>query len=66
MKLDNYNAYMNMLVNGQPTKPFNMHTLAPEKGNPDLVQSLKELSYLKFGRPREEIENEIMAKYERQ
>ena len=66
MKLDNFNAYMNMLVNGQPTKPFNMYTLAPEKGNPDLVQSLKELSYLKFGRPREEIEGEIMAKYERQ
>ena len=66
MKLDNYNAYMSMLVKGQPTKPFNMHTLAPERGNPELVEPLKELSYLKFGRDREEIEAEIMAKYERQ
>jgi type I restriction enzyme S subunit len=32
-KLDNYNAYMSMLVKGQPTKPFNIHTLPPEKGN---------------------------------
>jgi len=65
MKLDNYNAYMNMLVNGQPTKPFNMHTLAPEKGNIELVENLKQLSYLKYGRDREEVEAEIMAKYEK-
>lgn len=62
-KLDNYNAYMSMLVNGQPTKPFNLHTLAPEKGNLDIVDNLKELSYVKYGRDREEVENEIMARY---
>ncbi len=62
-KLDNYNAYMSMLVNGQPTKPFNLRTMAPEKGNPDIVDSLKELSYVKFGRDRDEVEAEIMARY---
>ena len=66
MKLDNFNAYVSMLVNGQPTKPFNLYTLAPEKGNVDLVENLKQLSYLKYGRDRDEIEGEIMAKYERQ
>ncbi len=62
-KLDNYNAYMSMLVNGQPTKPFNIKTLAPEEGNKDIVDSLKQLSYLKYGRDREEVETEIMARY---
>lgn len=62
-KLDNYNAYMSMLVNGQPTKPFNLHTMAPEQGNPDIVDSLKQLSYVKFGRDREEVEAEIMGRY---
>lgn len=62
-KLDNYNAYMSMLVRGQPTKPFNLYTLAPEAGNPDIVDSLKELSYIKYGRDREEVESEIMARY---
>ena len=62
-KLDNYNAYMSMLVKGQPTKPFNLHTLAPEKGNPEIVDSLKELSYVKYGRDRAEVEAEIMARY---
>jgi hypothetical protein len=62
-KLDNYNAYMNMLVNGQPVKPFNLKTFAPEKGNPDIVDNLKELSYVKYGRDREEVEAEIMGRY---
>jgi hypothetical protein len=62
-KLDNYNAYVNMLVNGQPTKPFSIKTLPPEKGNPDIVDSLKELSYVKYGRDREEVEAEIIARY---
>jgi hypothetical protein len=65
MKLDNYNAYVSMLVNGQPTKPFNIITLPPEKGNPELVENLKQLSYLKYGRDRAEIETEIMTKYEK-
>jgi len=63
MKLDNYNAYVSMLVNGQPVKPFNMHTIAPITGTPEIVDKIKELSYLKYGRPREEVEEEIMDKY---
>ena len=54
---------MSMLVKGQPTKPFNLYTLPPEKGNPDIVDSLKELSYVKYGRDREEVEAEIMARF---
>ncbi|KKQ31632.1 MAG: hypothetical protein US45_C0041G0016 [Candidatus Nomurabacteria bacterium GW2011_GWA1_37_20] len=63
IKLDNYNAYINMLVKGQPVKPFNLKTLPPETGNPDIVDSLKELSYVKYGRDREEVEAEIMGRY---
>ncbi len=62
-KLDNYNAYVNMLVSGQPVKPFNIRTIPPEKGNPEIVDSLKELSYVKYGRDREEVEEEIMGRY---
>ena len=62
-RLDNYNAYVSMLVNGQPTKPFNIATLPPEQGNPALADKLKELSYLKYGAPREEVEAEIMARF---
>jgi hypothetical protein len=62
-KLDNYNAYINLLVNGQPTKPFNIETLAPERGDQVFAEKLKELSYLQYGVAREEIEAEIMERY---
>ena len=69
MKLDNFNSYVNMLVAGVPTKPFSMTShwsLLKEKGNPDMVENLKQLSYLKYGRDREEIEAEIMGRYDQQ
>ena len=62
-KLDNYNAYINLLVNGQPTKPFNIITLPPEKGDTTFAEKLKELSYMKYGVPREEVEAEIMERF---
>jgi hypothetical protein len=52
-----------MLVDGQPTKPFNLVTLPLEGGNPALAEKLKELSYLRYGNPREEVEAEIFGRY---
>jgi hypothetical protein len=63
MKIDNRNAYVSMLVNGQPTKPFNMATFPPPQGNMDITDKIKQLSYLKYGRERSEVEDEIMSKY---
>ncbi|HAT68147.1 MAG: hypothetical protein A2481_00660 [Candidatus Yonathbacteria bacterium RIFOXYC2_FULL_47_9] len=62
-RLENYNAYVNMLVKGQPTKPFNIAILPPEQGNLAMAEKLKQLSYLKYGAPREEVEAEIMARF---
>ena len=63
VNLDNRNAYLKLLVNGRPVKPFNIETMAPPLGNKANVEKLKELSYLKFGRERSEVEGEIMKKY---
>ncbi len=65
-KLDNFNSYVNMLVKGTPVKPFSMtsHWSLIEKGNMEVVDALKELSYMKYGRPRDEVEAEIMARYD--
>lgn len=67
MKLDNFNSYVSMLIGGIPVKPFSMrsHFTLLEKGNPDIVESIKELSFLKYGRPREEVEEEILEKYKK-
>jgi hypothetical protein len=65
MKIDNYNCYMSMLGNGSPMKPFNVATIPPEDGNEEIVPKIKELSFLKYGRPRDEVEAEIMEKYKK-
>ena len=64
IKQENLNCYIKMLVGGVPVKPFNSKTPFPPKGNPEVGEKLKELSYLKYGRPRAEVEAEIMARYQ--
>lgn len=66
MNIENFNAYIKMLSRGVPIKPFSIMTLPPPKGNREIINSLKELSYLKFGRERKLVENEIMAKYKKE
>ncbi len=63
IKLEMCNCYLKMLVNGFPSKPFSSHTPFNSRGNTEIVEKIKQLSYLKYGRDREEVEEEIMARY---
>jgi hypothetical protein len=63
MNIENYNAYLKILVNGTPEKPFNIKTLASPAGDSSIVDPLRELSYLRFGRDRAEVEADIMERY---
>lgn len=63
MNIENYNAYLKMLVNGAPERPFNISTTAAPEGDSAIVDSLRELSYLRFGRDREEVEADIFNRY---
>jgi len=64
MKLDNFYSYVNTLVNGVPVKPFSMksHWSLMPPGNKEIIDKLKELSYLSYGRPREIVESEFVQK----
>lgn len=62
--LDNFNAYVRLLANGRPAKPFNIRIADKDVGNAEQVDKLRELSSLVFGRRRDEVEAEIMRKYE--
>lgn len=64
IKQENLTCYIKMLVGGVPAKPFNSKTPFPPKGDAELAEKLKELSALKYGRPRAEVEAEIMARYQ--
>src|SRR3990167_8517203 len=61
--LPNFNTVVRMMIGGVPVQPFSMATLPP-LGNPnkDLADALKQLSYAKYGRPRAEVEAEIVER----
>jgi hypothetical protein len=63
MNIDNLNAYIKMLSHGKPTKPFNIRVDHMPRGNMDIVDSLKELSYLKYGKDKDVIRDEVDAKF---
>ena len=64
LNIDNKNAYLKMLFSGRPERPFSMEVPAPELGDRSRVDDMKKFSYLKYGRSRAEVEEEIARKYQ--
>lgn len=60
--IDNYNFYAKLLLSGQPSEPFNVKTIAPQKGNVELRESYKAYSSVKYGKPRDEVEEEMISR----
>ncbi len=65
MNIDNLNCYVKMLSSGRPVKPFNLFIPFPPRGEMAIIDKVKELSYLKYGKDRALVEAEIMKKYEK-
>ncbi|MFZ1988018.1 MAG: TraM recognition domain-containing protein [Minisyncoccia bacterium] len=63
VNIENRNAYVRILANGVPQKPFNIKTLELPKGNQNQIDDLRELSYLTYGRDRQQVEDFIRARY---
>jgi hypothetical protein len=61
MRVDNYNAFVKLLVKGQPAAPFNIKTLPFLGGSMEHLDALRERSYILYGRPREDVEEEVVA-----
>ncbi len=55
-------AYAKLLLNGQVTPPFNLHTYNVAWGDRGLTEKLRKLSQLKYGRDRQEVEDEILRR----
>ena len=62
VNVEQYTAYVKLLIDNTAAKPFNMMTYPAKPGNKDLAAAIKELSRLKYGRPREIVEAEIMER----
>jgi GTPase SAR1 family protein len=62
LNIDNFNAYVKLLINNQTSTPFNIQTYAPTKGDPEIAKQVKELSRTKYGRNKSEVEKEIQER----
>lgn len=58
------NCYLSLLADNVPQKPFNLQVRQLPPGNPEMTDVVKELSALKYGTPREEVEEMIMKKFD--
>jgi len=63
LNVDNYNAYVRLLLNGKPAKPFNIEISSPGESNREQADKLKEMSYLTYGTDRAEVEKTIAKRY---
>ncbi len=66
MNVPNRVAYMRVLANGTPTKPFSISTLPPKEVDRARIDELIEYSAQTYGRPRAEIEAEIAERYKKE
>lgn len=62
MNIDNFNFYIKMMIDGQTSKPFNIKTYPPERGNYDLAKDIKEYYSLTYARSRYVVDEEIMRR----
>ncbi len=63
MNIENLNCYVKMLSNGTPQKPFNIKIKFAPDGEPQIVNDLKQLSFMKYGQDKDKVERFIQAKY---
>lgn len=63
LNIDNYHAYVKLLINGQTSRPFNIHTFPTPRGNRAVAEAVKELSRVKYGAAREDVEEKITARF---
>jgi hypothetical protein len=63
INIDRYNAYLKLMINGTASRPFNMQTYPkPPGADPEIALMVRNLSNLKHGRPRQEVESEILER----
>ncbi len=59
INVEQYTANLKLLIDNTASRPFNMQTILPPEGNKAMVPLLKEMTRLKQGRDRAEVEAEI-------
>ncbi len=65
MNVPNRTAYVRILAEGTPTRPFSVATKAPRAVDHTQIAWIKEESKVAYGRPKDEVEADIAARYQK-
>ena len=63
LNIDNYRAYLKLLIEGQSTRPFSVATLPFQKGDINFGKEAALLSLARYGRLRSQVDEEINKKF---
>lgn len=62
INIDNFNAYVKLLINNMTSTPFNIKVNSPFKSDPEITAKVKELSRLKYGREKSIVDKELLER----
>lgn len=62
VNLDNFRIIVKMMLNNKVSTPFKMEIYPPSKGRPEIVDIIKKIAKLKYGRPKALVEADIVRR----
>lgn len=63
INIENYHAFIKLMINGVPSRPFTLKGLPPSgKENIERGEAIRQLSRLKYGKVKEAVDKEIQEK----
>jgi len=62
VNLDNFHLIIKMMLRNKTSTPFKMETFPPKKGRPQIVDAIKKISKLQYGKPRAIVEEDILKR----
>jgi hypothetical protein len=64
VNLQRFTAVVRLLVKGTPQRSFSLKALAsPSGGNPDVREAIRQFSRNKYGRPVEQVEEQVLQRF---
>lgn len=64
VNIPNYHLYLKLLIDGYVSDAFSIRTLKPNPINFELAQKIAELSMIKYGKPKKDIDEEIEKRFQ--
>lgn len=63
ISIENYNAAIRLIINGIPSRPFNIIGFPPVGvADKKVADAIRQLARLKYGRPREIVDQEVLSR----